>query len=81
VRSVFNSHRELACFDKSDSLVATGRTPDTDRLDVARAGIELDARGYLRVNDRLQTSAPDVWATGACPGYWAERGYDWYAGH
>jgi pyruvate/2-oxoglutarate dehydrogenase complex dihydrolipoamide dehydrogenase (E3) component len=54
--------------EASDILVATGRTPNTDRLDVARTGVELDARGYIRVNDRLQTSAPDVWATGECAG-------------
>jgi pyruvate/2-oxoglutarate dehydrogenase complex dihydrolipoamide dehydrogenase (E3) component len=54
--------------EASDILVATGRTPNTDRLDVAKAGVELDARGYIRVNDRLQTSAPDVWATGECAG-------------
>src|SRR5262249_9047498 len=54
--------------EASDILVATGRTPNTDRLDVARAGVELDGRGYIRVNDRLQTTAPDVWATGECAG-------------
>jgi pyruvate/2-oxoglutarate dehydrogenase complex dihydrolipoamide dehydrogenase (E3) component len=54
--------------EASDILVATGRTPNTDRLDADRAGVELDARGYVRVNDRLQTSAPDVWATGECAG-------------
>jgi pyruvate/2-oxoglutarate dehydrogenase complex dihydrolipoamide dehydrogenase (E3) component len=54
--------------EASDILVAVGRTPNTDRLDVARAGVELDARGYVRVNDRLRTSAPDVWATGECAG-------------
>ena len=54
--------------EASDILVAAGRTPNTDRLDVAKAGVELDARGYIRVNDRLQTSAPDVWATGECAG-------------
>jgi pyruvate/2-oxoglutarate dehydrogenase complex dihydrolipoamide dehydrogenase (E3) component len=54
--------------EASDILVAAGRTPNTDRLDVARAGVGLDARGYIRVNDRLQTSAPDVWATGECAG-------------
>jgi pyruvate/2-oxoglutarate dehydrogenase complex dihydrolipoamide dehydrogenase (E3) component len=54
--------------EASDILVAAGRTPNTDRLDTARAGVELDARGYIRVNDRLQTSAPDVWATGECAG-------------
>src|SRR5262249_21219612 len=54
--------------EASDILVATGRTPNTDRLDAAKAGVELDARGYVHVNDRLQTSAPDVWATGECAG-------------
>jgi pyruvate/2-oxoglutarate dehydrogenase complex dihydrolipoamide dehydrogenase (E3) component len=54
--------------EASDVLVAVGRTPNTDRLDAARAGVELDARGYIRVNDRLQTSAPGVWATGECAG-------------
>jgi pyruvate/2-oxoglutarate dehydrogenase complex dihydrolipoamide dehydrogenase (E3) component len=54
--------------EASDILAAVGRTPNTDRLDAARAGVELDARGYIRVNDRLQTSARDVWATGECAG-------------
>src|SRR5262249_12120155 len=54
--------------EASDILVATGRTPNTDRLDAAKAGVELDSRGYIRVNDRLQTSAPEVWATGECAG-------------
>ncbi len=55
-------------FLQADILVATGRTPNTDRLDVAKAGVELDSRGYIHVNDKLQTSAPDVWATGECAG-------------
>jgi pyruvate/2-oxoglutarate dehydrogenase complex dihydrolipoamide dehydrogenase (E3) component len=54
--------------EASDILVAAGRTPNTDGLDPARAGVELDSRGYIRVNDRLQTSAPGVWATGECAG-------------
>jgi hypothetical protein len=45
-----------------------GSSPNTDRLGADRASVELDARGYIRVNDRLQTSAPDVWATGECAG-------------
>ncbi len=52
----------------SDILVAAGRTPNTDRLDVAKTGVELDRRGYIRVNERLETSAADVWATGECAG-------------
>jgi len=54
--------------DASDILVAAGRTPNTDRLDVARAGVALDSRGYIRVNEKLQTSAADVWAMGDCAG-------------
>jgi pyruvate/2-oxoglutarate dehydrogenase complex dihydrolipoamide dehydrogenase (E3) component len=54
--------------EASDILVAVGRTPNTDRLDLARAGIELDPRGYIRVNDRLQTTAPETWAMGECAG-------------
>ena len=48
--------------------VAAGRSLNTERLGADRAGVELDARGYIRVNDRLQTSAPDVWVTGECAG-------------
>jgi pyruvate/2-oxoglutarate dehydrogenase complex dihydrolipoamide dehydrogenase (E3) component len=55
-------------FEASDLLVATGRTPNTGRLDLARAGVELDERGYIRVNEKLQTTAPDTWATGECAG-------------
>lgn len=54
--------------DASDILVATGRTPNTDRIDLAKTGVELDARGFIRVNERLQTSAADIWAMGDCAG-------------
>jgi pyruvate/2-oxoglutarate dehydrogenase complex dihydrolipoamide dehydrogenase (E3) component len=49
-------------------LVAAGRTPNTERLHLDRAGVEVDSRGYIRVNDRLQTTAPGVWATGESAG-------------
>ena len=52
----------------SDILVAAGRVPITDGLGLERAGVELDERGYIRVNERLETSAPDVWAIGECAG-------------
>jgi pyruvate/2-oxoglutarate dehydrogenase complex dihydrolipoamide dehydrogenase (E3) component len=54
--------------EASDILVAAGRTPNTDRLDLAKTAVELDARGYIRVNDRLETSAADIWAMGDCAG-------------
>jgi pyruvate/2-oxoglutarate dehydrogenase complex dihydrolipoamide dehydrogenase (E3) component len=52
----------------SDILVATGRTPNTADIGLDLAGVELDARGYIRVNERLQTTAPDTWAIGECAG-------------
>ena len=52
----------------SDILVAVGRVPNTAGIGLGEAGIELDGRGYIRVNERLETSAPDVWALGECAG-------------
>ena len=52
----------------SDILVATGRTPNTAGIGLDAAGVRLDGRGYVQVNDRLETSAPDVWAIGECAG-------------
>jgi pyruvate/2-oxoglutarate dehydrogenase complex dihydrolipoamide dehydrogenase (E3) component len=48
----------------SHLLVAVGRTPNTDRLDPHVAGIELDDRGYIKVNERLETSVPGIYALG-----------------
>jgi len=48
----------------SHLLVATGRTPNTDVLNLAAAGIEADRRGFIPVNERLQTTAPNVYAIG-----------------
>ena len=52
----------------SDILVAAGRMPNTAGIGLELAGVELDGRGYIRVNDRLETTAPDVWAIGECAG-------------
>ena len=54
--------------DGSDILIAVGRTPNTLGIGLDRAGVALDPRGYMAVNDRLETSAPDVWAIGECAG-------------
>jgi pyruvate/2-oxoglutarate dehydrogenase complex dihydrolipoamide dehydrogenase (E3) component len=54
--------------EASDILVATGRTPNTAGIGLDTAGVALDARGYIRVNERLETTAPDVWALGDCAG-------------
>jgi len=47
-----------------DILVALGRRPNTDTLDVDAAGIETDDNGFVVTNDRLETSAEGVWAQG-----------------
>jgi pyruvate/2-oxoglutarate dehydrogenase complex dihydrolipoamide dehydrogenase (E3) component len=52
----------------SDLLAAVGRTPNTTGIGLETAGVELDARGYIKVNDQLETTAPDVWALGECAG-------------
>ena len=52
----------------SDILVATGRVPNTSGIGLEDVGIALDDRGYIRVNERLETSAPNVWAMGECAG-------------
>jgi pyruvate/2-oxoglutarate dehydrogenase complex dihydrolipoamide dehydrogenase (E3) component len=54
--------------EASDILVAAGRIPNTAGIGLDKAGVELDNRGYIRVNERLQASAPDVWAIGECAG-------------
>ena len=52
----------------SDILAATGRTPNTAGIGLELAGIELDQRGYVKVNDRLETTAQNVWAIGESAG-------------
>jgi pyruvate/2-oxoglutarate dehydrogenase complex dihydrolipoamide dehydrogenase (E3) component len=52
----------------SDILAAAGRVPNTVGIGLEEAGVELDARGYIRVNERLETTAPNVWAIGECAG-------------
>ena len=54
--------------EASDLLVATGRVPNTAGLGLEKVGVELDNRGYIRVNERLQATAPGVWAIGECAG-------------
>ena len=52
----------------SHVLLAVGRKPNTDDLNLAAAGIETDKRGYILVDDQLRTSAPGIWAMGDCNG-------------
>jgi pyruvate/2-oxoglutarate dehydrogenase complex dihydrolipoamide dehydrogenase (E3) component len=52
----------------SHILVAAGRRPNTDGIGLDVAGVALDDRGYIQVNERLETGAPGVWAIGECAG-------------
>jgi len=52
----------------SHLLVATGRTPNTDMLGLEKAGIAIDEHGFIKVNGRLETTVPGVWAMGDVKG-------------
>lgn len=52
----------------TDLLVATGRTPNTHGIGLEKAGVELDSQGFIKVNDRLETTSPGTWAMGDCAG-------------
>jgi pyruvate/2-oxoglutarate dehydrogenase complex dihydrolipoamide dehydrogenase (E3) component len=52
----------------SHVLLAVGRQPNTDDLGLEAAGVETDARGYIKVDDGLATKVPGIWALGDCNG-------------
>ncbi len=52
----------------SHLLLAVGRRPNTDDLGLGQAGIAVDERGYIQVDDQLRTNVPGVWALGDCNG-------------
>ncbi|HEV2100369.1 MAG TPA: mercuric reductase [Stellaceae bacterium] len=54
--------------EASDILVAAGRVPNTAGIGLEQTGVELDARGYIRVNEKLETTAANVWAIGESAG-------------
>jgi pyruvate/2-oxoglutarate dehydrogenase complex dihydrolipoamide dehydrogenase (E3) component len=62
---VNGAHQKVAA---SHLLIAAGRVPNTDALAPAAGGIDTDAHGYIRVNERLETSARDVYALGDVKG-------------
>jgi pyruvate/2-oxoglutarate dehydrogenase complex dihydrolipoamide dehydrogenase (E3) component len=52
----------------SHVLLAVGRLPNTDDLGLDRAGVAVDDRGYIQVDDQLRTNVPHIWALGDCNG-------------
>lgn len=69
-----NIHLQLTCLKGEEAisgthlLLAAGRTPNTDMLNLAAAGVEMDDRGYIVVDDHLRTTAPDIYALGDVKG-------------
>ncbi len=58
----------LSSLAGSHILVATGRRPNTDDLGLEKVGVERDSRGFIKVNDRLETNVPGIWALGDVKG-------------
>jgi pyruvate/2-oxoglutarate dehydrogenase complex dihydrolipoamide dehydrogenase (E3) component len=58
-------------------LVAIGRRPNTDDLGLDKAGIAVDAHGYIQVDDQLRTNVPGIWAMGDCNGRGAFTHTSW----
>src|SRR5439155_2051126 len=61
-------HTARGLIEGTHLLVAGGRTPNTDGIGLEKAGVETDERGHVKVNERLQTTAENVWAVGDCAG-------------
>lgn len=68
VRVVIEQNGVEKTITGSHLLVATGRTPNTEALGTDSAGVELTDRGYVKVDQRLETTAPGVWAVGDVTG-------------
>ena len=61
-------HTARGVVEGTHILAAGGRTPNTDGIGLDAAGVEMDARGHVKVDERLRTTAKDVWAVGDCAG-------------
>jgi pyruvate/2-oxoglutarate dehydrogenase complex dihydrolipoamide dehydrogenase (E3) component len=63
--SVGGKTKHITC---SHVLVATGRVPQTEAMHLPKTGVELDARGYIKVNDKLETNVKGIYALGDVKG-------------
>jgi pyruvate/2-oxoglutarate dehydrogenase complex dihydrolipoamide dehydrogenase (E3) component len=77
-KSVIVHLRDGARLEGSHILVATGRMPNTQNMGLDTVGIKTTPAGHFQVNDRLETTAPGVWAIGDCAGspYFTHASYD-----
>ena len=68
VRLTLEQHGVEKSLEGTHILVAAGRVPNTKDIGLDLAGVELTERGYIKVNERLETTAPSVWAVGEVAG-------------
>src|SRR5580700_2023701 len=68
VRVTLATSAGTSLLEGSDILVSTGRIPNTANVGLDKTGVATDARGYIQVNERLETTAPGIWALGECAG-------------
>jgi pyruvate/2-oxoglutarate dehydrogenase complex dihydrolipoamide dehydrogenase (E3) component len=68
VKLSFNSELEPSSATGSHLLVATGRHPNTATLGLENAGVATDEHGFVKVNAKLETNVPGIWAIGDCNG-------------
>jgi pyruvate/2-oxoglutarate dehydrogenase complex dihydrolipoamide dehydrogenase (E3) component len=68
IRVTVASSQNIETIMGTHVLAATGRKPNTDDLGLDKAGIALDPRGYIKVNGRLETAVPGIWAIGDVKG-------------
>lgn len=68
VRLTVSANGQSRPLDGSHLMVAVGRTPNTDKLGLDAAGVEMDERGFIKVNEWLETNIPGVYALGDVKG-------------
>jgi pyruvate/2-oxoglutarate dehydrogenase complex dihydrolipoamide dehydrogenase (E3) component len=68
VSAKFRTAGKVRAVEGTHILVATGRVPNSDTLNLPAAAISTDARGFIRVNEKLETSAKDIYALGDIKG-------------
>src|SRR6266852_3997154 len=68
VRVYVNDPRGDRAIEGTDLLVATGRKANSDGIGLDKTGVQLDERGYIKTNERLETTAENIWAMGDCAG-------------
>jgi len=68
VRVHVNDPHGKRTIEGTDLLVATGRKANTDAIGLEQTGVQLNEHGYIKVNDRLETTSENIWAMGDCAG-------------